>query len=240
VPISAVVDTNVIHDLSSCADVTRALDNAFGRQPVPVAVANRAEVARDPEAAYRFRRAREAMLLARYLSRIRTHSYGMRDEMLAVILAGAPPEERDTIQYLYAAMYAHFIKDYLLTHWRQSCPSKPDLLRSNTADQHLLEYAREHSLPLITNEGNGMDGIEDVGLRLKAKEAGVAVFTAGQFYEGKIDERREIDSFFDDFRSRVPRYLRRATRLGKQEREIKHLQVVFNYLRMVLCGEIDR
>ncbi len=238
-PLTAVVDTNVLHELSSCVDVTRAYNEAIWRQPVPASVANRFEAIRDPLVAHRFRRARETLLLAMYLARTRAHTYSVRDEVIGVLTTNVPPDNPNSLDYLVTALYAHFVKDYLLTDWRQSFPKKSDNLRSNAADRHLLEYAKEHSLPLITNEGNGQDGLADVKLRLKAKQEGVGVFSPREFYDGKLDEGEAVDAFFSRFRKQVPRYLRRDRRLGRAERTTGHLQLLLDYFRMVLRGEIN-
>ena len=87
---------------------------------------------------------------------------------------------------------------------------------SNGADRALLSFAQKANLPLITNEGYTKDGVFDERLRKRAKEAGVSVFTAREFYAGKIDEAKEIDSFLLRFRDAMPGFLAaRSARGGR-------------------------
>jgi len=90
---------------------------------------------------------------------------------------------------------------------RKAPPSEPGTASGNDADRLLVEIAKEHGLPLITNEGYSMNGIVDEKLRKRAQDAGVQVFTPREFCQGKLDETEEISAFLQRFREQAVRYL---------------------------------
>ncbi len=108
---------------------------------------------------------------------------------------------------------------------------------SNGADRALLSFAQKANLPLITNEGYTKDGVFDERLRKRAKEAGVSVFTAREFYAGKIDEAKEIDSFLLRFRDAMPGFLAARERERGKDLGGEVLKLIHGYYRMILRGE---
>jgi hypothetical protein len=117
-------------------------------------------------------------------------------------------------------------------------PGEPGTEASNGADDALLTFARRARIPLITNEGYTKDGLLDIRLRKRAKEAGVEVFTAAEFHAGKMNEAEEVETFLALFRARMPAYLAaRERELGKDLGE-KVLDLIHSYYRMVLRGEL--
>ncbi len=96
---------------------------------------------------------------------------------------------------------------------------------------------RARSAPFDTNEGYTKDGVFDERLRKRAKEAGVSVFTAREFYAGKIDEAKEIDSFLLRFRDAMPGFLAARERERGKDLGGEVLKLIHGYYRMILRGE---
>jgi len=226
--IHAVVDTNVLLDIFSCHDISNAYAQ-FGELT--------AEQEIDlPPAVYRRARARESLLLAFYFHAQKATTYSLKDEVLAIMQGRVDPSADDTWHTQHTMQFAHFVTNQLLSGWRLA--SQPSLgaaaLQGDDADAHLVEYAREHGLPLITNEGFGPTGIRAEKMRKLATDAGVNVFAPGEFWRGQIDESSEIEDFLRRFRKQAPAY---AAARAKPRLEREALDRMNGYFRHVLLGE---
>jgi hypothetical protein len=100
-------------------------------------------------------------------------------------------------------------------------------------------FAKEHALPLVTNEGVTQSGIAEEKMRKRARNAGVSVFSPREFYLGKIDEEEEIEAFLTRFRAQVPRYLEARKRELGEDNVAEVLLWIYGYYRLVLRGEVE-
>ena len=133
--------------------------------------------------------------------------------------------------------FLHFVKDYVLPNWNPTMPTEPGTESGNDADRALIEHARVHGVPLITNEGYTPAGIVDDGMRRRARDAGVHVFAPIELYRGRINEAEEIEAFLRRFREQVPRYLEARRREIGEDNFHRVLEWVYGYYRLILFGE---
>lgn len=194
--IAAVVDTNVLVDLFSCHDVFEE----YERLGAGAAVA-------DPRAVYRRARARESLLLAMHFQGVGAYTYSVR-EPLRIMLQRVDPEAHDAWPTHYTKVFVHFVRERLLPNWRPCMPTDQlDDPVGNAADAALVSYASTHGLRIVSNEASTPTGIRSDKLRKKAAAAGVVVVTPKEFYDGLIDEAREIQAFLERFRTHAPGYI---------------------------------
>jgi hypothetical protein len=228
--LTAIIDTNVSLDIYGCFDVSKLYDR-LGEDGLD-----------EPEAVFRRARARESLLLAIYLNKIKARTYGHIDEVMKILEARVPPSDLTAAETHYTTQFIHFVKDRVLPRWREwGEPGKYASLMKADADTFLLNQAKTNSIPLITNEGFGRDGlrVDDLkpdSLRLRASAAGVAVFTPREFWQGKINPKKEIDDFLDRFRRFAPKY---AADHPDAPRVRNSLEFVHDYYRHVLLGETN-
>lgn len=193
----AVVDSNVFLEVWSCHDLAQAYE-----QPEETP-----DLAR--KRALRWARARDSLLLAIYFHQIRAATYGLKEaySMLAGIV---DPDADTTVETHFTTFFSHFVKDCVLKRWMPAVQIVD--LKGNAADAALLGYAREHALPLITNEGYSHLGLRDEKLRKAAKDADVAVFTPREFWTGKLAPERATDWFLRTFARKAPTFIHRHPR----------------------------
>jgi len=223
----AVVDTNVLLGIYSCHDLTNTYETTHARVGI--------EAIDDPAVSYRRLRARESFLLALFFNDIKATTYSLHSEVLNLMLTRVPPAEGgETMESDFTTTFFWFVRDYLLSDWNATCPTKPGQEAKSVADEAYVAQAKESGLPLITNEGNGPNGIVDEGMRKLAKDSGVSVYVPREFYAGKIDEAAMISKFLQLFTNR--RDLYRNTRLERfgKDRTDEVLDWVYGYYRLVL------
>jgi hypothetical protein len=168
----AVTDTNVLLDVHSCHDLTTAYNDAYARL-------GKAAVD-DLTVVYRRARARESLLLGMHLNRVKATTYSLHFEPVDLLTKRAPPAAGGaTMESDFTNMFLHFVKDYVLPDWNMIMPTQPGTEAKNDADKAYIDYAKQHGLPLITNEGYGQNGLVDEKMRKLAKDAGVAVYAEG-------------------------------------------------------------
>ncbi|MBK7582644.1 MAG: hypothetical protein IPI67_20910 [Myxococcales bacterium] len=236
------LDTNVLLDILSWHDLMTTVDRLHAHRGDDVML--------DPAVTYRLARARESTLLAIYLNRTRANTYNLLGEGVRLMIQQAPPAAPGSPACGYFVPVAlHFVKDYLLPDWTltvdpysiddatvQSVETLPGNQVGSAADRALLEYAKTHGVPLITNEGNTPRGMEASGLRKLAIDQGVEVYSPREFYEGHLAEADEIESFIQRFKEEAPRFLRERPLdcAGDQMGEL--LDYSLGYYRMILLG----
>jgi hypothetical protein len=229
---SAVVDTNVVLDVYSCHDVAKRYDEVHSR--LGIAAVDEASVV------YRRTRARESLLLAIYFNKIGASTFSLHHESVELLTTRVPPAPGgQTLESDFTTVFLYFVKDYVLPEWESHMPTEPGDASGNDADRLLVEFAKEHALPLITNEGFTQRGVVEEKMRKRAREAGVSVFSPRQFYLGKIDEAAEIEAFLSRFRDQVPRYLEARKRELGEDNVAEVLSWVYGYYRLILKGEAE-
>ena len=195
----AVVDTNILVDLYSWHDW---LEHFESRMPAIVAVPDLS----DAKTAWRKARAREALLLALYLHKIRATTFSL-SEGLTTIKELSDASTKGQWKDAFTRTFLWYVKEQLLSDWREGM--KLSAAVGNAADDELLAFAKEHSLPLVTSEGYTPVGISGSNrMRKRARQAAVQVVTAADFYAGKIDEEDEANAFLLRFRKGAAGYVR--------------------------------
>jgi hypothetical protein len=247
------LDTNVLLDILSWHDLMTTVDRLHAARGDDRRQAARGDdVMVDPAVTYRLARARESTLLAVHLNRTKANTYNLLGEGVRLMLRQAPPMAPGSPADGYFVHVAlHFVKDYLLPDWTmtvdpfsmddattQPVESLPGNYVGSAADRALLDYAKAHGIPLITNEGNTLRGLEPVGLREIAIDEGVEVYSPREFYEAHLVEADEVDNFIQRFREEAPRFLqaRPMEFAGDQMGEL--LDYSLGYYRMILLGVV--
>ncbi len=193
--IAAILDTNVLFEIFSCHDVMNKCDEVLNRGGEPGG----------RDLAYRRERARAAVLLALAFNEQCTATYSLHTEPMAIA-----ERVKDHTDAPYAAVFLEFVAKRLLHRWHAMFPEAEDHVRSNAADERLVAKASEFRCPLITDEGNTAAGICHKGLRKRAADAGVPVYTPREFFKAfysHMDEAALVQDFLDRFRMEVPAFL---------------------------------
>lgn len=198
----AVVDTNIFLDLYSWHDWHQQFES---RAP---AVILRPDLT-DAKSVWRKARAREALLLAMYLTKINATTLSLSEGLIQlktkpfVNATGGQRAWNDA----YIRTYIWYVKEQIFRGWTESM--KISEAAGSAADDEMLAFAKDHALPLITSEGYTPDGINDQNrMRKRARLAGVQVVRAADYYVGKIDEEEESQLFLQKFRNGVSGYIK--------------------------------
>lgn len=193
--IIAVVDTNLLLDLWSCHDMWAAYEKEpHGDTPAHL---------------YRRVRAREALLLAMHLHRIKAGTWSLRTEAIDLLRKNVPTHASREFKTHFTTLFSHFVMSEILQDWS---PGVDDgaVVRGDAADDALVAYAKEHGLPLISNEGLATTGqiVEKKdGLRDKARRGGIVVFTPEEYRRGKIEDAQAIEHFLQQFDAKAGDYI---------------------------------
>jgi hypothetical protein len=217
-----IVDTNVFQEFTSLSDLLRATALPMTED----------EILQSREVAYRKSRTRDSVMLAWFCHRHRVTTYGVTGEKFSILLRLAPPELREDPNTAFVQAIIHFVTGSVLRDWVGviKFPDEPDELEGNAADDWLLSKAIGERLPLITNEGNSINGLSGrskgkANLRGRARAEGAAVFTPGEFLEmNHFDFEGEGRAFLRSFDDAVPGYLD-----GREDREAA--EETLGYLR---------
>ncbi len=224
-PPSVALDTNVLLDIYSCHDLFGTYER-LGEQGVETA-----------EATYRRARARESLLLAIALHRAATVTFSLGDESMKQMVERVPPDETDSYPTHHSVIMINFVCPVLLEGWAAVIELSDMPLSGNAADEALVDYAINHNVPLITNEGYGIGGVSPTKLRKKAKDRGVEVYTPKEYVaERKLDEDAAATSFIDSYRKNAPRYFRSAPHPKVMEDSMLY---TLGYFRHVFFGEAE-
>lgn len=225
------MDTNVFLDIHSCHDVKRDFDKLHGE--IGDAAVD------DPKIVYRRARARESMLFAMYLHKIKGTTMSLRHEAIELLLKCAPPARGGTqMEGDFTRVFAHFVQPFCLRRWNAVVTTEHGDVRRSEADRAHVALAKARGIPLVTNEGAREDGSLDETklIRAEAHGADVTVLTPRQAFQGHINEEEEIEAFLARFKDRAPNYLDRR---GIRDRMGDVLTWVFGLYRFILRGEVE-
>jgi hypothetical protein len=220
--ITAVVDTNVILDIFAASDLLDAYEKHGGDSD---------------DALFRRVRARESLLLGWHFHSIGATTLSLPDESLRVMASRTPPDDPNEFAYQHVQLSIYFVKDYVLDRWNAATiPDVDANLDGSACDDKLIELAKKHRAPLVSNEGYSLRGVSSADpkkIRAKAIAQGVAVFTPRQFWQRTIGERA-CKKFLTRFDAQAPRYLRGQ---GHSEAARKAVSMRRAILRHVFFGE---
>jgi hypothetical protein len=197
----AVVDTNVVMDMRSCADLVQEYERG----------ASDLAAARTPEAIFRRARVRESMILAWYLHKVGAVTFSLPDESVRILTRMADPSAARDFGTHFTTWFIWFVKDYVLDRWYEGfVPGIDTGLKGSDCDDLLVELCCASHVPLITNEGYTLAGVSasnPKGLRAKALAAGVSVYTPRQFWSGRIGPGSACRQFLKRFDKQARRFL---------------------------------
>lgn len=184
--IVVVLDTNVIIDMTSSVDFDKATPAQKG---------------------YRRSRAREATLLSLYLHELGATTFSLHEAIRKQKVV--VPNTTFTRAHVMVVLWVNVLFERMLPNWRMTLPKdgegEPE---KSEADSCLVDIARKLQVPLITHEGLSQSGVdESKPIRKKAREAGVRVMTAREFY-GNWNESKAAERFFREFQSTMASWAR--------------------------------
>jgi hypothetical protein len=253
----AIVDTNVFLDIYSCHDAIIAYNSVY------------AEVGRvavdHPKVVYRRARARESLLLALHLNKIGASTFTLQSEAMDKLELNAPPTAVGGVRWEtdFTSFMIHFMKDYLLASWTPyfatpkagweefvsddllspelRTPRHPELTTptGTNADTFHIACAKEHGIPLITNEGFSETGYKPGKIVRRAAREGVRGLLPRDFYAGHINEADEIDAFLNRFRDEAPKYLDAHWQKHGKDAADEVLGLIYGQYRLFLRGEAE-
>lgn len=173
--VQAVVDTNVVLDIYSITDLSRAHESGGDDDT--------------PERLFRRVRLRESLMLAWLFHVTHAVTVSLPNELQRLAARHAPPDAKGTVELQHMQLSIYLQKDLVLSNWVALMENVDEGLVGSKADAALLDLCRKYRAPLITNEGYSVAGVSDShGLRAKAISAGIRVFTPRQYWSGKIGE----------------------------------------------------
>lgn len=233
-PPDLVLDSNVllliwsIHDLTKEAEKAEKAEKAgAGSGALPAGLENRRQ------------RAQDALMCAMACERDGLATGSLKSEPLRIIQERVPPGDHSLDAY-YVQVFWHFVKDYILPNWHCGLFNAVNdrQLSGDACDDEYLRVAQENGLPLVTDEGNSPDGIRETtnrgkrNLRGKAKDAGVQVFTPGEFWQARgLDPAEAKRVFFDRFDRHRSEYVRsRDIDDDKMEEVLDDLRRIFEWV----------
>lgn len=215
---TAIVDTNVILDIFTVNDLV----GAYAKRD-------------DSESLFRRVRIRESLLLAWYLRSIGATTRSLQNEVTRLMVKRAPPEST-TIESRYPNVMVNFVRPYVLDRWNVLLDDSDAGLVGRQCDDKLLELAKEHSAPLITNEGYSIDGVssnDPKKLRARGAAKQLRVFTPREFWQGQMGDRA-WRRFLKRFTDAAPKFIKREAHPEAME---KALGEYHSILRHVFFGK---
>lgn len=189
-----ILDTNVVLEQVDVQDLVRAILEA-GNLDSP-AVQNRRN------------RLRHSILLGWYCHVAKLSTGVMWHEVAGLVLrqrrvdVNAPGD----LPAVISSLIVYFVLESVLCDWRRGTLGDIGTPTGTDADDVLLQWAKDSTVTLITNEGNRGDGIFEterkgkLNLRGKAVREGVSVFSPGEFLASRsVDVAAEAARFVDSF-----------------------------------------
>lgn len=231
--IAAVLDTNAFLELLSDLDVVRSYQR-------------NGEDLTAPDPLYRIRRARASWLMAMVVHEQRQGTLSHLGELERKIRQiGPPPIDEDATHLDWsqgmAWSFTHFIRPCVMPGWELLGDDDEPDVQGEDADTWLLEQAKAHGVPLITNEGVARSGFrdgyargDDLNLRGRAKQAGAAVYAPIEFVWASNAEPEDLaHRFIDHFIREAPPFAKSRPNPGGV---LSMLQDQVNLYRLLLLG----
>jgi hypothetical protein len=236
VNVDLLIDTNVMLDATSFADVFKSAELPFFKP---------GDAWQSRLFQYRRQRARHATILLWVMAE--RHLVGGilgREyfDMLAK-LSPRPKAGEDATYYVFTVGWANVVKGMLDRRGLQigALTDVNHRARSGKADAELLAQAKNEALPLITNEGHTVDGYSDtkasgeVSLRGLCHQAGVSVFSPEEYLQHLgVNVGLECDRFIKALEGRI---ICAYIQSGDNKPYRAMLEDLTPMYRMILLGE---
>jgi hypothetical protein len=213
------VDTNVMMEVYTIADLVRAGDAL--------------QDLNHPTYQYRRMRARHSTILAWWLGK-KDRRVGLLGMEVVTMLKKLAPEA-DPDLWVFTRAIVRVAAPMVMRLKAGPLTEVDHNLTGTNADKQILAQAAGANLPLITHEGLTDHGVEDVGLRARAKNAGVSVFTAEEYLRAEgVDVDQECREFIVACRAAVAECA--AQKVLEGDRALSDLTGLY---RHILNGEVS-
>jgi hypothetical protein len=227
-----VLDTNVMLEIVSAELWTHGDTHA-----------NAEAVRKSPDFRSRQLRARYSLCLAWVCASESLATFALKDEVLALLERNAPPGSEQPAAAL-TMIIAHLVLEGVLGGWRGVLWSDDKFQPSgNDADDFLVRVAQSHRVPLITNEGLTLTGIDNHPRKLRGKSiaAHVAAYSPKEYLDHKaVDVDVVARSFYDAFVLLGERALRGETALEVgRAGVVEALKALRGFYALVLLDAVD-
>lgn len=201
--LNAVLDTNVGLAIYSCHDLLNAAAPILEEDPT--ANLTHADIQ------FRAQRARTAFILALFFNERGWATWAPLNELTRTLMNKAPPvDEEQGPKSNFVRLFVYFIKERLLPGWLDGGdPSSDESMVGNQVDKLCLDWAAHHSIPLVSWEGHGPNGLDPKKLiPREAKERGIDLVTPEELLNReKFDETKPVQRFFADWARHAPGFI---------------------------------
>jgi hypothetical protein len=184
---NAVLDTNVGLAIYSWHDLLGAAE--------PVLKQDQTANLTHAEIQFRAQRARTAFILTLFFNERGWATLAPLNELLRTLMANAPPEDEEHgLKSNFVKFFLYFVNDKLLPAWRNGAePSGDANIVGNDVDRLCLDWAAQHSIPLISWEGHGPNGLDPKKLiPREARKRGIDLVTPEELAQPREVRRGRI------------------------------------------------
>jgi hypothetical protein len=201
--LNAVLDTNVGLAIYSWHDLSNAAEPILKEDPT--ANLTHADIQ------FRAQRARTAFVLALFFNQRGWATWSPLNELSRTLMNKAPPvDEEHGPKSDFVRLFLYFIKEKLLPGWLDGGdPSSDESMVGNRVDKLCLDWAAQHSIPLVSWEGHGPNGLDPKKLiPREARERGIDLVTPEELLNReKFDETKAVQRFFTDWARHAPGFI---------------------------------
>lgn len=203
VKVNAVLDTNVNLAIYSWHELLDAMERTVGEDP--------AADLTHPEIQFWAQRARTAFVLALFFNERGWATWSPLNELTRTLVSKAPPVgEEHGPKSNFVRFFVYFIKEKLLPGWlADGDPSSDEGMIGNGVDELCLDVAAQHSIPLVSWEGHGPNGLDPKKyIPREARERGMDLVTPEQLLSREqFDETKAVERFFAGWDRHAPAYI---------------------------------
>lgn len=227
-----VLDTNVALEIGSAELWTHG-----------DAHANAEAIRKSPDFRSRQLRARYSLGLAWVCASESLATLSLKDELLTLLKRNAPPGSGRPAAAL-TTVISHLVLEGLLGGWRGVLWKDDEFEPSGTdADNFLVRVAQHYRVPLITNEGLTLAGVDNHPRKLRGRciAAHVAVYSPKEYLDKKgVDVDIAVRGFYDAFVALGERALRGETALEiRRPGVVQALGLLRAFYSFVLFDSVD-
>lgn len=203
VKLNAVLDTNVGLSIYSWHELLDAIERISEADPTAT-LAN-------TDIQFWAQRARTAFILALFLNERGWATWSPPNELTRMLMNKAPPVgEEHGPKSNFVRLFIYFIKEKLLPDWLAGGDrSSDESIIGNGVDEVCLDGAAEHSIPLVSWDGHGPDGLDPKKfIPRKARERGIDLVTPEELLSReKFDATKAGERFFAGWDRHAPVFI---------------------------------
>jgi hypothetical protein len=203
VNLNAVLDTNVGLAIYSWHELLDAMERILNEDP--------AANLTNADIQFQAQRARTAFILALFFNERGWTTRSPLNELKRTLVNKAPPiGEEHGPKSNFVRLFVYFIKEKLLPRWLDSGdPSSDESIIGNGVDELCLDWAAQHSIPLVSWEGHEPKGLDSKKfIPKKARERGIDLVTPEELLSReKFDETKAVERFFAGWARHVPAFI---------------------------------